>query len=79
MEDLPDGFGEADLVAALRAFGVAAEQVAYAPVGFGDYHWTVLDTGGRAVVRHGVGPGAQGARAAGAEAGHGDRGGAARA
>ncbi|GAA4507299.1 phosphotransferase [Nonomuraea ferruginea] len=47
MEDLPDGFGEADLVAALRAFGVAAEQVAYAPVGFGDYHWTVLDTGGR--------------------------------
>lgn len=47
MEDLPDGFGAADLVTALRAFGVEAEQVTYAPVGFGDYHWSVLDADGR--------------------------------
>lgn len=34
-------------MAALHGFGVRAEQVTYAPVGYGDYHWHVVDDGGR--------------------------------
>ncbi|SFR29706.1 spectinomycin phosphotransferase [Lentzea waywayandensis] len=42
MEDLPDGLPDHDLRAGLARFGITGPPV-YAPVGFGDYHWTVYD------------------------------------
>lgn len=42
MEDLPVGLSDRDLVAGLTLFGISGP-VRYAPVGFGDYHWTVAD------------------------------------
>ncbi|MET9227570.1 aminoglycoside phosphotransferase family protein [Lentzea sp. NPDC003310] len=42
MEDLPAGLPEPDLHAGLARFGITGTPV-YAPVGFGDYHWTVGD------------------------------------
>ncbi|WP_336213920.1 phosphotransferase [Nonomuraea sp. LPB2021202275-12-8] len=46
MEDLPEGFDEDRLRAGLRGFGLHATTIGYAPVGFGDYHWTVTDAAG---------------------------------
>ncbi|MFJ5985610.1 phosphotransferase [Lentzea sp. NPDC092896] len=42
MEDLPAGLPDQDLRAGLARFGITGP-VVYAPVGFGDYHWTVYD------------------------------------
>ncbi|KAB8189385.1 phosphotransferase [Nonomuraea phyllanthi] len=39
MRDRPDSFDEGLLRPALRAWGVEARTLDYAPVGFGDYHW----------------------------------------
>ncbi|MEU5978316.1 phosphotransferase [Streptomyces sp. NPDC047315] len=48
MKDQPDGIDESDVRAALAAWEIDAADLAYAPVGFGDYHWTAKDTtGGR--------------------------------
>nr|AAF63341.1 spectinomycin resistance protein [Streptomyces spectabilis] len=47
MQNLPEKFDETRLWEALRGFGVSASRVTYAPVGFGDYHWTVTDEDGR--------------------------------
>ncbi|MER5493030.1 phosphotransferase [Streptomyces sp. NPDC002490] len=47
MRDLPAGVDETALRRGLRAWGVAAVRLDYAPLGFGDYHWRVTDTGGR--------------------------------
>lgn len=41
MKDLPEGLDERDLRLALGAWGIGAERLEYAPVGFGDYHWRV--------------------------------------
>ncbi|WP_211301530.1 hypothetical protein [Murinocardiopsis flavida] len=43
MEDRPGGLDEGDLRDALKAWGITAAALEYAPVGFGDYHWTVGD------------------------------------
>ncbi|WP_229904530.1 phosphotransferase [Lentzea cavernae] len=42
MEDLPAGLPEHDLRTGLARYGITGPPV-YAPVGFGDYHWTVYD------------------------------------
>ncbi|WP_394620424.1 phosphotransferase [Lentzea sp. JNUCC 0626] len=42
MEDLPAGLADEELRAGLVRFGVTGTPV-YAPLGFGDYHWTVGD------------------------------------
>ncbi|MCR3749154.1 aminoglycoside phosphotransferase family protein [Lentzea californiensis] len=42
MEDLPAELPDRDLRAGLAQFGITGPPV-YAPVGFGDYHWTVYD------------------------------------
>jgi spectinomycin phosphotransferase len=47
VQDLPVGLPEARLRRGLREFGIEAAETAYAPVGYGDYHWTVTDADGR--------------------------------
>jgi spectinomycin phosphotransferase len=47
MRDRPSDFADDDLLAVLPAFGITATETAYAPVGFGDYHWYVTDKEGR--------------------------------
>ncbi|MCO8301431.1 phosphotransferase [Streptomyces sp. RKCA744] len=47
MQKLPEEFDEARLWDALRGFSVPPSSVSYAPVGFGDYHWQVIDEDGR--------------------------------
>ncbi|MEV6239160.1 phosphotransferase [Lentzea sp. NPDC051838] len=42
MEDLPVGLSDDELAAGLARFGITGTP-AYAPVGFGDYHWNVED------------------------------------
>ncbi|MFC3895670.1 phosphotransferase [Lentzea rhizosphaerae] len=42
MEDRPAGLSENDLRSGLAEFGITGS-LTYAPVGFGDYHWTVAD------------------------------------
>lgn len=44
MEERPAGIRDSDVRDALHAWGVDAVTWAYAPVGFGDYHWTATDT-----------------------------------
>ncbi|TCO44795.1 phosphotransferase [Actinocrispum wychmicini] len=47
MKDLPVGLDQAHLRRGLAEFGIDAVTTAYAPVGFGDYHWTVTGADGR--------------------------------
>ncbi|HEY9472247.1 MAG TPA: phosphotransferase [Mycobacteriales bacterium] len=47
MRDRPEGLNESDLRRALCAWEIDAMSLTYAPVGFGDYHWTAVDAGGR--------------------------------
>ena len=47
MRDRPQDFDEAMLRPALKAWGVDAATLEYAPVGFGDYHWVADGRGGR--------------------------------
>ncbi|MEI5100613.1 phosphotransferase [Streptomyces sp. PmtG] len=47
MRDRPEDFSEERLRQALSEFGVSPSAVAYAPVGFGDYHWEVTGDDGR--------------------------------
>lgn len=42
VEDLPSGLPEHELKTGLARYGITGPPV-YAPVGFGDYHWTVYD------------------------------------
>jgi spectinomycin phosphotransferase len=44
MRDHPDGIEEPALRAALTDWQIDVADTAYAPVGFGDYHWTVTAT-----------------------------------
>jgi spectinomycin phosphotransferase len=43
MKDRPEGLDERGLRRALAAWEIDAVSLAYAPVGFGDYHWTAVD------------------------------------
>ncbi|WP_343041337.1 phosphotransferase [Streptomyces typhae] len=43
MQNRPDDFDEARLWDAAREFGVSPAGVSYAPVGFGDHHWQIVD------------------------------------
>lgn len=43
MRDRPAGFADDQLWTVLPEFGVEPMSLAYAPVGFGDYHWYVTD------------------------------------
>ncbi len=43
MQDRPEGLDEPRLRHALDKWGIDAVSLAYAPVGFGDYHWTAVD------------------------------------
>ncbi|WP_220447259.1 phosphotransferase [Nonomuraea deserti] len=47
MQDRPEDFDEGLLRPALRAWGVQAATLDYAPVGFGDYHWVAGAGSGR--------------------------------
>jgi spectinomycin phosphotransferase len=48
MKALPDGLDEHEVVAELAAgWGVVAATIEYAPLGFGSYHWAVVDPDGR--------------------------------
>ncbi|WP_052423553.1 aminoglycoside phosphotransferase family protein [Nonomuraea candida] len=47
MRDRPDDFDEALLRPALRAWGIEAVRLDYAPVGFGDFHWIAAERTGR--------------------------------
>ncbi|WP_216204464.1 phosphotransferase [Amycolatopsis aidingensis] len=47
MEQPPAEVGEPALRPALRRFGIDADVVRYAAVGFGDHHWTVTGAGGQ--------------------------------
>ncbi|MFD3522342.1 phosphotransferase [Streptomyces sp. NPDC058653] len=47
MEERPDGIEDPDVRHALDAWGIDPVTWEYAPVGFGDYHWTAADTRGR--------------------------------
>ncbi|MFE9663855.1 phosphotransferase [Streptomyces sp. NPDC005955] len=47
MHDLPADVSEAELREALLKWGVRSVSLAYAPVGFGDYHWSARDDEGR--------------------------------
>lgn len=48
MRDKPEGVEETELVSALvDGWGVEVRTVKYLPVGFGSYHWAVVDHGGR--------------------------------
>ncbi|MFB8353169.1 phosphotransferase [Streptomyces niveus] len=44
MEERPAGIQDSDVRDALRAWEIDPVTLEYAPVGFGDYHWTVTDT-----------------------------------
>lgn len=44
MEERPAGIQDSDVREALRAWGIDPVTWRYAPVGFGDYHWTATDT-----------------------------------
>ncbi|MFD6992338.1 phosphotransferase [Streptomyces sp. NPDC059943] len=44
MEERPAGIQDSDVRDALRAWGIDPVTWQYAPVGFGDYHWTATDT-----------------------------------
>lgn len=44
MEERPAGIQDSDVRAAVRAWGIDPVTWEYAPVGFGDYHWTATDT-----------------------------------
>ncbi|QHZ00169.1 Phosphotransferase enzyme family protein [Streptomyces sp. S4.7] len=44
MEERPSGIQDFDVRDALRAWGIDPVTLEYAPVGFGDYHWTATDT-----------------------------------
>ncbi|MFE1936316.1 phosphotransferase family protein [Streptomyces sp. NPDC059474] len=46
MQNLPEEFDEKCLWDALRGFRMSPLSVSYAPVGFGDYHWKVIDEDG---------------------------------
>jgi Phosphotransferase enzyme family len=43
----PGAVTEPELREALRAWGIEAAEPAYAPVGFGDHHWTAQEADGR--------------------------------
>lgn len=43
MEERPVGIADSDVRQALNAWGIAPVTWEYAPVGFGDYHWTATD------------------------------------
>ncbi|MFF2848020.1 phosphotransferase [Streptomyces sp. NPDC058001] len=47
MKDQPADIDESALRRALTAWKIDAASLTYAPVGFGDHHWTAVDTGGR--------------------------------
>lgn len=47
MKDRPEGVDEPGLRRALSAWEIDAVTLAYAPVGFGDYHWTAVDASER--------------------------------
>ncbi|MFJ8043540.1 phosphotransferase [Kitasatospora sp. NPDC096147] len=47
MKTRPDDLGDDRLRTGLRAYGIEAASLAYAPVGFGDHHWTATGTDGR--------------------------------
>lgn len=47
VKDRPEGIDEHGLRHALGGWGIDAVSLAYAPVGFGDHHWTAVDAGGR--------------------------------
>ncbi|MGW5673600.1 phosphotransferase [Streptomyces sp. NPDC003860] len=47
MKDQPEGIDASGVRQALLAWGIDAVDLAYAPVGFGDYHWTADDAAGR--------------------------------
>ncbi|XVQ10141.1 phosphotransferase [Spirillospora sp. CA-255316] len=47
MRDRPKGLTDSQVREALAAWGVGAVSLTYAPVGFGDYHWTAADSLGR--------------------------------
>lgn len=47
MEERPAGIQDSDVRDALRAWGIDTADWRYAPVGFGDYHWSATDTRGR--------------------------------
>ncbi|RLL67746.1 phosphotransferase [Streptomyces sp. Z26] len=48
MKDRPEGIDEQDVRRALQdGWGLGRVTLAYAPVGFGDYHWTATDRAGR--------------------------------
>ncbi|WTW98840.1 aminoglycoside phosphotransferase family protein [Streptomycetaceae bacterium NBC_01309] len=47
MKEQPTDLGDTSLHDALAAWGVNPVAMAYAPVGFGDHHWTVDDADGR--------------------------------
>jgi spectinomycin phosphotransferase len=48
MYDEPDDLSLTDIADALRRFwSIDVTSIEYAPVGFGSYHWRVMDTGGR--------------------------------
>lgn len=44
MEERPAGIRDSDVRQAVRAWGIDPVTWEYAPVGFGDYHWTATDT-----------------------------------
>ncbi|WP_405791812.1 phosphotransferase enzyme family protein [Streptomyces sp. NBC_01506] len=44
MEERPAGIQDSDVRDALRGWGIEPVTWEYAPVGFGDYHWTATDT-----------------------------------
>jgi spectinomycin phosphotransferase len=43
MKDQPEGFDASELTRALTAWEIDAVSLTYAPVGFGDHHWTAAD------------------------------------
>lgn len=47
MKRWPDGVEETGVREALAEWGIDAASLAYAPVGFGDYHWNAVDVSGR--------------------------------
>lgn len=44
MQERPVGIDDSDVRRALLAWGIESVTCAYAPVGFGDHHWTATDT-----------------------------------
>ena len=47
MRNRPEDLDESELRHALCAWQIDAVSLTYAPVGFGDHHWTAVDAGGR--------------------------------